>query len=116
MVPTMPRRAKPAKPAPQAADTQKPFPKLYGLEKVAEMLDVSVTSVKRLIRTKQLKGFKVTSAWKVSEHDLWVYIRTARARGIQELPETPATLPPPPAVDTRQPDLPHTHAAEARAS
>lgn len=108
----MPARSKPAKPAKKPLPTDKKLPKLLSLEKVGETLDLSETSVKRLIKTGQIRGFKVASVWRVSEHDLWVYLRTARAQGGKSAP-APKAFEPVEEPEPRQPELPHTEVARA---
>jgi excisionase family DNA binding protein len=47
---------------------------VYTLEEVAEILKVSVATVRKLVDTKELKAFKVRGQWRVRKEDLDDYI------------------------------------------
>jgi excisionase family DNA binding protein len=47
---------------------------VYTLEEVAEILKVSVATVRKLVDEKQLKAFKVRGQWRVRKEDLDDYI------------------------------------------
>ena len=83
---------------------------------MGELLDVSPTTVKRLITSKQLRAFKVTAVWRVSEHDLWVYLRTQRKKAVQEIAELEADTEAPAAAEPKQPELPHHERHPANAA
>lgn len=44
--------------------------KIYTPREVAETLNVSVFTVQELLRSGRLKGFKITSRWRVKHEDL----------------------------------------------
>lgn len=44
--------------------------KVYTPREVAEILNVSVFTVQELLRSGRLKGFKITSRWRVKPEDL----------------------------------------------
>lgn len=44
--------------------------KAYTPREVAEILNVSVFTVQELLRSGRLKGFKITSRWRVKPEDL----------------------------------------------
>jgi len=44
--------------------------KVYTPREVAEILNVSVFTVQELLRSGRLKGFKITSRWRVKPKDL----------------------------------------------
>ena len=48
---------------------------IYTLEEVAEILKVSVATVRKLIDDKDLKAFKVRGQWRVRKEDLDAYIQ-----------------------------------------
>jgi excisionase family DNA binding protein len=54
--------------------------KLFTVNEVADFLKLDPNVIKRLLREKKLKGFKVTGGnhWRVSETDLQDYINTRR--------------------------------------
>ena len=110
----MPKRSKAArapKEAPKTVEPGRTFPKLMSTDRVAEVLDISVTSVKRLIRTKQLVAIKVGTNIKVAERDLWVYLTGQRRKGVPG-PALPADPPKNGSSsrdeDPRQDELPYT--------
>lgn len=111
----MPKQPKSTQPQPSPPPAEKKaIPKLLPVPKVAEALGVASTTVKRLIRTKQLPGLKIGNNWRVSEHDLWVYMRLAKKKGEQVAAKQLAReleLQKEPKPDSaKQPDLPHTSA------
>lgn len=44
--------------------------KIYKASEVADILNVSLYTVHELLRTGKIKGFKLTSHWRVSEEEL----------------------------------------------
>ncbi len=49
---------------------------VYTLEEVAEILKVSIATVRKLIEDKTLKAFKVRGQWRVKKEDLDRYIES----------------------------------------
>jgi excisionase family DNA binding protein len=47
---------------------------IYTLEQVAEVLQVSLSTVRKLVDDKELKAFKVRGQWRVRKEDLEAYI------------------------------------------
>lgn len=109
---------KPAKPATRARTISqpapnKPFPKLMPVPQAAKILGVSNSHIYRLMADGSLSYLVIGKLRKISEHDIWVYLRRARrnvnAATTPSAPDEPAQ--PAPAVRERnpkQPDLPHT--------
>lgn len=48
---------------------------VYTVEQVADMLQVSVATVRKLIDRGELKAFRVGNQWRVKKEDLDDYIR-----------------------------------------
>ena len=49
---------------------------VYTLEEVAEILKVSVQTVRKLIAEKKLRAFRVGGQWRVRKEDLDAYIES----------------------------------------
>ena len=47
---------------------------IYTLEQVAEILQVSLSTIRKLVDDKELKAFKVRGQWRVRKDDLDAYI------------------------------------------
>jgi len=47
---------------------------IYTLEQVADILQVSLSTVRKLVDDKELKAFKVRGQWRVRKEDLDAYI------------------------------------------
>lgn len=54
---------------------------IYTVEQVADILKVSVQTVRRLIREKQLKAFRVGSQFRVKKEDLDAFMETEQEEG-----------------------------------
>lgn len=50
---------------------------VYTLEQVADILQVSLSTVRKLVDDKELKAFKVRNQWRVRKEDLDAYIAKA---------------------------------------
>lgn len=55
--------------------------KVYITEEVADALRVSVFTVRRLLNSERLHGFKVGKDWRIIESDLQAFIVEARPLG-----------------------------------
>jgi excisionase family DNA binding protein len=53
-------------------------PKLLSIEKTAEVLDVSPSTVRRLVDSRQLKAHKIGGQFRISMTDLFAYIDQSR--------------------------------------
>ena len=53
---------------------------VYTPREVAEILGVSVFTVQELLRDGKLKGFKITSRWRVSAEELKNFMKTEEER------------------------------------
>ena len=58
---------------------------LLNLKEAQERLGISESTIFRLIKRKELKGFKVGRVWKFEEEDITNYIQQQRARTEAEL-------------------------------
>lgn len=54
-------------------------PTAYTVEEVAEILKVHTRTVYRMLERKELRGFKVGSAWRISDDDLQAFMRGEQA-------------------------------------
>ncbi len=52
---------------------------VYTLDEVAEVLKVSVQTVRRLVEEKELKAFRVRGQWRVRKEDLEEFINNQMA-------------------------------------
>ncbi len=57
---------------------------LLTLKDVMDMLGVSERTVLRLLKAKQLKGFKVGREWRFEDSDIQNYIKRQREKAAQE--------------------------------
>ena len=55
-----------------------PEPKLLSIEKTAEFLDVSASTVRRLVKSRQLKASKIGGQIRISLIDLHAFIDQSR--------------------------------------
>jgi excisionase family DNA binding protein len=58
--------------------------KLLNTKQVQERLGISESTLFRLLKRKELKGFKVGRAWKFEEKDIEDYIHQQRAKAETE--------------------------------
>jgi excisionase family DNA binding protein len=58
--------------------------KLLNTKQVQERLGISESTLFRLLKRKELKGFKVGRAWKFEEKDIEDYIQQQRAKAETE--------------------------------
>ena len=60
--------------------------KLYTPDQVAEILQVSVSTVKRWLLSEEVSGFKIGPAghWRVSSDDLAAYVESKRRRDVDK--------------------------------
>lgn len=49
--------------------------KIYTIEEVADLLTLKPTTVRTMLRDKEMNGFKAGKAWRVTEDDLKKYIQ-----------------------------------------
>ena len=64
--------------------------KLLNAKEVQEQLGISESTLWRLLKRKELTGFKVGHAWKFEEEDIKRYIERQRAKAEAELREQAA--------------------------
>lgn len=50
--------------------------KIYTIEEVADLLTLKPTTVRAMLRDKEINGFKAGKAWRVTEDDLKKYIQS----------------------------------------
>jgi excisionase family DNA binding protein len=55
---------------------------LLTVEDVANKLNVSEETIKRMLRQKQLPGYKISGQWRISQEDLLKYL--AKQKNIQK--------------------------------
>jgi len=115
--PKAPKAAKPPSKARILANAEpRAFPKLMNVPDAAKVLGVSTSHIYRLMGDGSLSYLVIGKLRKISEQDVWVYLRRARrnvetAEAIAEEKRKAAkakassVAPPPP--DPKQPDLPH---------
>ena len=48
---------------------------IYTVEEVADLLKIKPTTVRAMLRDKEINGFKAGKAWRVTEDDLKKYIQ-----------------------------------------
>lgn len=49
--------------------------KIYTIEEVADLLTLKPTTVRTMLRDKEMNGFKAGKAWRVTEDDLKKYVQ-----------------------------------------
>jgi excisionase family DNA binding protein len=64
--------------------------KLLDVKRVREMLGLSERTVFRLIKSGELKGFKVGREWRFEESDITDFIQRQREKAAQTLDDTSA--------------------------
>ncbi len=64
--------------------------KLLDVKQVREMLGLSERTVFRLIKSGELKGFKVGREWRFEESDITDFIQRQREKAAQTLDDTSA--------------------------
>lgn len=74
-----------AKP-PRTAREPLQTPKLLYLHEVADVLSLSVTTVRRMLKSGELRGMRIAGQPRVSIFDLRAYLRAQRAIGVQAAP------------------------------
>jgi excisionase family DNA binding protein len=58
--------------------------RVYTTEEVAEALRVSVFTVRRLLNSGRLQGFKVGKDWRITEGDLEAFIEASRSKEVRQ--------------------------------
>jgi len=66
--------------------------KLLSVKEVQDILGLSERTIFRLIKSKQLNGFKVGREWRFEEDDVTLYIKTQRAKSEQERKASTGTI------------------------
>lgn len=79
----MTQASKATNPAKRAPARSTHAPELLLLDEVAEELRISVNSVRRLIKSGELRAIKITSVHRVSRFDLQKFLRDAREKPVE---------------------------------
>ena len=62
----------------------------YTVEQISEMLDIHPKTIQRYIREGRLRAVKIGKSWRITGHDLSVFVESAGAEGLDREGNRPA--------------------------